>query len=135
MTVKYNLAKAHITHLYGLSQERARLTQTHWWTFKRLILIRLLTHAHIYKYEQNIGSTKFFSTIDLESCFQQILPKKSDWTFSVYIYILINLSTLEEHIEHIRNIINVFHSANKKISDEKPRFFEIQYNNNILDIL
>lgn len=44
-----------------------------------------------------------------------------------YVYIddvLIYSSTVEEHMEHIRIIINALHNANMKISDEKSNFFQ-----------
>ncbi len=44
-----------------------------------------------------------------------------------YVYIddvLIFSSTPEEHIEHIRTIVNALHEANMKISDEKSHFFQ-----------
>lgn len=114
----------------------------------------------------NLGNSRYFSSIDLESSFYQIKIKNSDkektafgingakYEFNrmpfglknapsifqraiddvlrpyigkfAYVYmddVVIFSKTKEEHLEHLKIIINALFAANMKISDEKCKFF------------
>lgn len=60
-----------------------------------------------------------------QRCVDDILREYNGKLAYVYIDdVFIYSSTPEEHVEHIRIIINALHNANMKISDEKSNFFQ-----------